>query len=703
MAQRRKSKARPPSKSSKARSRDKQRRMQAAKLREEAEAALARTQEERANKIFPRNLTAWAAYLVAGNPVVTRPEDAVANCFPGLELDVRNLDRRFFPGLVFEFVDDGARVAYVDALQDPDLRLDTPEARRVYKKLKVNFARAETLYKQLTGDDGISLGKGHWYLDWIEQDGRRVSMDRTRDDQLGNYTVWRLVRMLEPGPVTIQLRNETVPIEDDEPTIIKLEGWRRRFTDEETGVISGAYQPGELMQGLCSPWQHDFRDCQCFYWAANHPDVVLGELYPGEALPPDDDDKQAPDANVKPAQQLAKDDAQVPAGSKDASQPKGEQVLASIPLDWIRADRSRALEAEALGTIAENRPYQFDAFRLNSAWQELSVVLEGREIGGLYVPQTIETANPFRSPKLLAEQLHDVLAPLELSLTFEYLYARFSLLRGDEAERKRVRGLVGAVTLARDRLMMIAVSEMQHLRWVNQILWELAQSKLIAEFKPVLTLAKEIPSVDAAMKQPPLRPARKKDRAKAAKEAHEDVGKFIEMERLAGTGPRKARLPELRPLTKDVVDEFIAVEHPSGFIDGAYARVASTLRKPQYPDHLAELAMRIASDGVQHETRFLEIRSALAPFADSQYLRSIEQANTPAARRKVERRVLPLFKVIKDNLKTTYILSGHNDIQSTGKHVAKARAAMTQLLDVGEDLATEGIGIPFFDLWKSLP
>src|SRR4051794_34912163 len=62
------------------------------------------------NKIFPRNLTAQAAYLVPGNPVVTRPEDAVANCFPGLELDIRNLDRRFFPGLVFNFVTGGARL-----------------------------------------------------------------------------------------------------------------------------------------------------------------------------------------------------------------------------------------------------------------------------------------------------------------------------------------------------------------------------------------------------------------------------------------------------------------------------------------------------------------------------------------------------------------------------------------------------------------
>ena len=71
---------------------------------------LAQQAAQQANKIFPRNLTAQAAYQIAGNPVVTRPEDAVANCFPGLEVDIRNLDRRFFPGLVFDFIESGARL-----------------------------------------------------------------------------------------------------------------------------------------------------------------------------------------------------------------------------------------------------------------------------------------------------------------------------------------------------------------------------------------------------------------------------------------------------------------------------------------------------------------------------------------------------------------------------------------------------------------
>ena len=44
--------------------------------------------DEKSDKIFPRNLTARATYQAPGNPVVTRLEDAVGNCYPGLEIDV---------------------------------------------------------------------------------------------------------------------------------------------------------------------------------------------------------------------------------------------------------------------------------------------------------------------------------------------------------------------------------------------------------------------------------------------------------------------------------------------------------------------------------------------------------------------------------------------------------------------------------------
>src|SRR5262245_33950554 len=159
---------------------------------------LFRDRPGRKEKIYPRNLTALAAYVVAGNPAVTRPEDAVANCFPGLEMDVRNLDRRFFPGLVFEFVEDGARLAYVDALSDPDLQFNNPHTQRFYQAYKIDEETAKKLFDRIT--DG-SLDEGKWYLDWIEQSKNnkkyqisvRAPPDQVEDGNAQSIA-WRLVR-----------------------------------------------------------------------------------------------------------------------------------------------------------------------------------------------------------------------------------------------------------------------------------------------------------------------------------------------------------------------------------------------------------------------------------------------------------------------------------------------------------------------------
>jgi hypothetical protein len=49
----------------------------------------------------------------------------------------------------------------------------------------------------------------------------------------------------------------------------------RPFFEAGTGVIKRELlQPGELTQSLCSPWQNDYRECSCYYWAASRPDYV---------------------------------------------------------------------------------------------------------------------------------------------------------------------------------------------------------------------------------------------------------------------------------------------------------------------------------------------------------------------------------------------------------------------------------------------
>ena len=49
----------------------------------------------------------------------------------------------------------------------------------------------------------------------------------------------------------------------------------RHFFEDGTAVISQALAAaGELTQGLCSPWQNDYRECSCYYWASARPDYV---------------------------------------------------------------------------------------------------------------------------------------------------------------------------------------------------------------------------------------------------------------------------------------------------------------------------------------------------------------------------------------------------------------------------------------------
>jgi hypothetical protein len=577
-------------------------------------------------KVFPRNLTARAAYRVAGNPVVTRPEDAVANCYPGLELDVRNLDRRFFPGLVFEFVARsdvgapyteseryGALLSYVDVYGDPDLQLDTDVARDLLNQLQnLDFS-------------------GQWYLDWVEQAGKRIRMswlrpDPTREDPerrqthptpLDGLYVWRLVRSLEPGPISIGLARR------DKVSEVTLHGWRRRYTDPSTGVVNAAYQPGELLQSLCSPWTHDFRDCACHYWASNHPDVVLGEVLPGEPTLPD-------------------------GRSTDP-------IRGTMPLDWLRAERRRDLAGGAYNTIPKNRPFQYDHFQINHDWQKLAVVLQDQEIDSVYMPRLADTARPYSSPAELGQVVREQLAPLEMALAIEYLYACFSIRGVDEVDRVNWPTMADDVVFMRHYLLLTAQSEMLHLRWANELLWHLYEARLIPSYEPVLEPALQIP----APTQSGFRP-----RALAA-------------------------------LTPEVADGFVFIEDPNGFIDTTYGRVIATLRQPEYPPHLVDLSARVAADGMEHFSRFKDIRSLLRTYDGAKppnpYLRSIKVGTPEQAEKALQR-----YESIRVDLKEGYSDEARGQPVASGKPVTQARQTMLELYGIAEKLAKNKIGIPFW-------
>jgi hypothetical protein len=227
-----------------------------------------------AARLTPRNLSAQLFYKAAGNPISSTPVTAVANCCPGLEVDFRAVWRRLFKGLVLREYD--SLVVDVDKDCQPDhRRLKGHRLLRIFPPGEDDADKAIKTVAQIFGPTSSDpKGKmllttdmnpaGLAPLEWsnalapILKCKGRVRCEFTRDE------AWELGDAPEPFKDTISVELEV-----------------RAFFDDETAVISKALaEAGELTQGLCSPWQNDYRECSCYYWASARPDYVNVEATP---------------------------------------------------------------------------------------------------------------------------------------------------------------------------------------------------------------------------------------------------------------------------------------------------------------------------------------------------------------------------------------------------------------------------------------
>lgn len=210
--------------------------------------------------ITPRNLTAQLFYAAAGNPVNSRPEMAIGNPTPGLEFDFRAVWRRLFEGIVLSEHDN-----YV---------LDADEAHADLKGRRLLWAGGRKLVANVVGPSPADPAKtppvlweanpnGVFCVEWSnnlthivhEMQGRHVECHFSCDKKAS----------VAPQPWD----------EDKQDEYVKASLKVREFFDGDTAVISPKLaKAGELTQGLCSPWQNDFRECSCYYWAASRPDFV---------------------------------------------------------------------------------------------------------------------------------------------------------------------------------------------------------------------------------------------------------------------------------------------------------------------------------------------------------------------------------------------------------------------------------------------
>ena len=402
-------------------------------------------------KLIPRNAAAFrrmstanpAIRQVSGNPVSTRLESGVGNCYPGLECDLRNLERRFFPFLEVDIADRAILVVAVDL---PGVRgLEqagrlSPEAVQAYDRIATDLsAGVQWSVATLTGTFGEL---GDLTLRIAGLSGPSMGPGRRPPD------AWVAVRMLTEGSqVVLDLRRGAQRL--------RLAGARMRYLDDN-GALAPMFAPGELTQSLCSPWTHDFRDCACYYWASNHPDIARPPL-------------------PSPTPQKPEWNDEVP---------------------WER--RSRTLGALPSPATIDD-PDEINYYEINADWQKLNFVVERREIVGPYSAHEPAPAPPFATPAELEAHLRYA-AGVELAVIQEYLTAAYSLRApsGGPAE------LRDDLRASFAELIRIAIGEMHHLRAVNDLLRSLAPA---GAFRPALQVATTIPGADGNPRPVQARPA----------------------------------------------------------------------------------------------------------------------------------------------------------------------------------------------------
>lgn len=191
------------------------------------------------NKIEPKNISAQIAYAARGNPPSTQPRAAIANCFPGLEFDFRNIWRRIFVGI--ELSESTNRVIKVEPGSEAAAKGVTTNHDLVSV---ANFPMQGVLTSGGTPGDFFPLEWTNSLADVINGTDRKPECRFEADE----------------GQNVIVLRLELRPL---------FEG---------AAIAREAADPGDLTQSLCSPWQADYRECGCFYWASSRPDFVNVEI-----------------------------------------------------------------------------------------------------------------------------------------------------------------------------------------------------------------------------------------------------------------------------------------------------------------------------------------------------------------------------------------------------------------------------------------
>jgi hypothetical protein len=266
---------------------------------------------------------------------------------------------------------------------------------------------------------------------------------------------------------------------------------------------------------------------------------------------------------------------------------------------------------------------ELDHLEINSKWQLLNFVVEGRERLTPYAPTSPE-AHPLSSAAELERHLRYA-AGVELAVVQEYLAAAYSIRSARQNDSEALRKDISA---AKAELMRIAIEEMRHLRSVNDVLASLAQP---GAFLPALNVASLLPA----------------------------------------TSPGSAPLPvRVRPATHDVILEFVAIEQPSASVDGLYARILATL-VANGSNQQAHTIRSVMAEGEEHWRTFRFIFTWLNRHPEADYLRS-DNLRVPPPGNPQHAELQTRYKAVLEQLYVGYSAG----IPSGASQINAARMAM---------------------------
>jgi hypothetical protein len=207
------------------------------------------------------NLTAQLHYRGKGNPIAVLPRTAISNCFPGLEFDFRNLWRRAFKGILLI---ENNNYVLESNLKNLDLKGHRLVA--IERKATMVITTGPTFPGPDAATGPLITTANPNGVSFMEWSNSMVHVLQKQEQKV----ICHFTAKPSKEEVVVDLSE----LDNKEKyTAVTLEV-NKIFDGNSAAFSDTILNPGELTQSLCAPWQNDYRECSCYYWAASRPDFV---------------------------------------------------------------------------------------------------------------------------------------------------------------------------------------------------------------------------------------------------------------------------------------------------------------------------------------------------------------------------------------------------------------------------------------------